>query len=95
MNTGMRLAFSMTRTNDYRKSIGSADDEARITLGLLDAVGTNSSVTQRLVAGELGIALGLANAYLKRCVRKGLIKVQHVPANRILLKTSFPQMPMW
>lgn len=82
MNTGMRLAFSMTRTNDYRKSIGSADDEARITLGLLDAVGTNSSVTQRLVAGELGIALGLANAYLKRCVRKGLIKVQHVPANR-------------
>jgi len=82
MNARVQLVCSMTRMNDYRKSIGSADDEARITLGLLDAVGTNSSVTQRLVAGELGIALGLANAYLKRCVRKGLIKVQHVPANR-------------
>ena len=85
----------MTQPNHIPTTAARADDEARITLGLLDAVGTNSSVTQRLVAGELGIALGLANAYLKRCVRKGLIKVQHVPANRILLKTSFPQMPMW
>jgi len=39
-------------------------------------------VTQRTMAGELGIALGLANAYLKRCVKKGLIKVSHAPANR-------------
>ena len=29
-----------------------------------------------------GIALGLANAYLKRCVKKGLIKVSQAPANR-------------
>lgn len=72
----------MTQPNHIPTTTARADDEARITLGLLDAVGTNSSVTQRLVAGELGIALGLANAYLKRCVRKGLIKVQHVPANR-------------
>ena len=42
----------------------------------------NPSVTQRSVAQELGIALGLANAYLKRCVRKGLIKVSEVPARR-------------
>ena len=34
------------------------------------------------MAGDLGIALGLANAYLKRCVKKGLIKVSQVPANR-------------
>jgi DNA-binding MarR family transcriptional regulator len=64
------------------KSDISTADGARITLGLLDAVEANSAVTQRSVAGELGIALGLANAYLKRCVRKGLIKAQHVPANR-------------
>ena len=31
---------------------------------------------------ELGIALGLANAYLKRCIKKGLIKVQQMPPNR-------------
>ena len=57
-------------------------DEAKITLGLLNAIEANSAVTQRTVAQELGIALGMANAYLKRCVRKGLIKVQQVPANR-------------
>ena len=49
--------------------------DAEIALGVLDAVERNPSVTQRSVAQELGIALGLANAYLKRCVRKGLIKV--------------------
>lgn len=57
-------------------------DEAEITLGMLTAVGENSAHTQRSMASELGIALGLANAYLKRCARKGLIKVQQIPANR-------------
>jgi DNA-binding MarR family transcriptional regulator len=56
--------------------------EIEITLGLLNAVGENSSLTQRSIASDLDIALGLANAYLKRCVRKGLIKVQQVPRNR-------------
>jgi len=48
----------------------------------LNAIHENSAVTQRSVAQELGIALGLANAYLKRCVKKGLVKVSQVPANR-------------
>jgi DNA-binding MarR family transcriptional regulator len=56
--------------------------EVDITLGMLNAVEENSVVTQRSLAKELGIALGLANAYLKRCVSKGLIKVTHIPANR-------------
>jgi DNA-binding MarR family transcriptional regulator len=59
---------------------GSADTE--ITLGVLDAVHSNASVTQRSMAKELGIALGLANSYLKRCVRKGWIKVNQAPPNR-------------
>src|SRR5438552_1458528 len=49
---------------------------------MLNAVEENSVLTQRSLARELGIALGLANAYLKRCVTKGLIKVSHAPANR-------------
>lgn len=53
-----------------------------ITLGVLSAVERDSSVTQRRLATDLGIALGLANAYLKRCVKKGLIKVSEAPANR-------------
>ena len=61
-----------------------AGQETEITLGVLDAVGENSQVTQRSVASELGIALGLANAYLKRCMRKGWIKVKQIPPNRYL-----------
>jgi DNA-binding MarR family transcriptional regulator len=57
-----------------------SDDE--IVLGVLDVVERDPSVTQRSVARELGIALGLANAYLRRCVRKGLIKVSEVPRRR-------------
>ena len=58
------------------------DAESRITLGLLSAVHENSEVSQRSLASDLGIALGLTNAYLKRCVRKGLVKMAQAPANR-------------
>jgi DNA-binding MarR family transcriptional regulator len=58
------------------------DNKSRITLGLLNMVDDNSSTSQRSMASDLGIALGLANAYLKRCVKKGLIKVSQAPANR-------------
>jgi len=55
---------------------------ARITLGVLNAVDGDRAVTQRRIAADLGIAVGLVNAYLKRCVNKGLIKVQQVPTRR-------------
>ncbi|MEQ8193059.1 MAG: winged helix-turn-helix transcriptional regulator [Rhodospirillales bacterium] len=58
--------------------------DPEITLGVLNAVESNDSVTQRSLAQDLGIALGLANAYLKRCAKKGLIKITHAPANRYL-----------
>lgn len=61
---------------------GEKESESNITLGLLDAVHDNASVSQRTLSRELGIALGLTNAYLKRCVRKGWIKVSQAPANR-------------
>lgn len=53
-----------------------------ITLRVLSAIEEDSRATQRGISQELGIALGLTNAYLKRCVRKGFIKVSQVPANR-------------
>ena len=58
------------------------EEQHEITLGLLNAVHENSHVTQRTVAQDLGVALGLVNAYLKRCVKKGYIKVRQAPANR-------------
>lgn len=56
--------------------------EAELTLGLLKAVHEDKSLTQRTAAQELGVALGLVNTYLKRCVNKGLIKVRQVPSRR-------------
>lgn len=56
--------------------------EDQIVLGVLAAVERSSTVSQRYVSRELGIALGLVNAYVKRCVRKGLIKVSAVPSRR-------------
>ena len=55
-----------------------------MTLGLLSAVEADSSVTQRSLASELGIALGLTNSYLKRAVDKGLVKIKHIPSRRYL-----------
>jgi DNA-binding MarR family transcriptional regulator len=60
----------------------SSPDDPRIMLGLLQAVEDGQVRSQRHLAAELGIALGLANAYLKRCVKKGLLKVAQVPARR-------------
>ncbi|NKB56214.1 MAG: winged helix-turn-helix transcriptional regulator [Alphaproteobacteria bacterium] len=67
---------------ENRTSGSTSDGDAEITLGLLNAVQENSTATQRSMANDLGIALGLANAYLKRCARKGLIKISQVPPNR-------------
>ena len=53
-----------------------------IVLSVLTSIERDSTITQRKLANELGIALGLANAYLRRCVRKGLIKMSQVPLNR-------------
>ncbi len=59
---------------------GSESD--RIVLGLLNSVETDGARSQRHFASELGIALGLVNAYLNRCIRKGLVKVSEAPARR-------------
>lgn len=61
-----------------------SDREEEHLLELLDAVGRRSNVSQRHLADNLGIALGLANSYLKRCIRKGFIKISEAPANRYL-----------
>jgi len=58
--------------------------EDSLTLGILETIDQQDNVTQRHLADRLGVALGLANAYLKRCVRKGLVKIHQVPANRYL-----------
>lgn len=58
------------------------ENQTEITLGVLNAIEENSSVTQRHVANDLGVALGLVNSYLKRSIKKGFVKIRHAPANR-------------
>lgn len=60
----------------------SLDEKELITLNLLGLVEENSVITQRFIATKLGVALGLTNTYLKRCTKKGLIKIQQIPSNR-------------
>lgn len=69
----------MSRSKQEESNIGNS---AEITLGLLRAIDADESITQRDLARDLGVALGLANAYMKRCIRTGLIKVRQAPANR-------------
>ena len=66
------------------KNINRSHSDAQLTLGLLCAVQQNSALTQRSLAQELGVALGLVNAYLKRCAKRGLIKVAHAPSSRYM-----------
>jgi DNA-binding MarR family transcriptional regulator len=57
-------------------------ERTRIMLGLLESVGRGGEQSQRRLASELGVALGLVNAYLRRCINKGLVKVRDAPARR-------------
>jgi DNA-binding MarR family transcriptional regulator len=63
---------------------GANEKEEKLTLELLNAIDQRSDLSQRNLAQQMGIALGLTNSYLKRCARKGLVKVSEAPANRYL-----------
>lgn len=56
--------------------------KAPIVLGLLESIERDGTRSQRHRANELGVALGLVNAYIKRAIKKGLIKVRGAPARR-------------
>ena len=58
------------------------ENQTEITLGVFNAIEANSAVTQRHVANDLGVALGLVNSYLKRSIKKGFVKIRRAPANR-------------
>jgi len=57
--------------------------EAQRNLQALEAIAQNAGLTQRSLASDLGIALGLANLYLRRLVRKGYVKCVNLQSNRL------------
>ena len=60
------------------------DVESRRDLQLLEALEQESYITQRTLATQLGIALGLTNLYLKRLIRKGYVKSVTVSPHRLM-----------
>ena len=56
--------------------------ETQATLHLLSDVERDSFLSQRRFSMRFGIAVGLTNAYVKRCIKKGWIKMSRVPARR-------------
>src|SRR4051812_13884849 len=59
------------------------DVEDQRNLQALEAIAHDAHITQRTLAGQLGIALGLTNIYLKRLVRKGYVKAVNMQSNRL------------
>lgn len=57
--------------------------EQKVMVQLLSEIERNPSFTQRNLASELGIALGLMNQYLKRCITKGWVRASQVSPRRI------------
>ena len=51
-------------------------------LDLMGAVESGEQISQRDLSKRLDVALGLANSLVKRCVRKGYLKVRSAPARR-------------
>lgn len=59
----------------------SHQDDQRALL-LMHELEDGTPLSQREIAGRLGIALGLVNAYLKTLVHKGYIQIKAYPRNR-------------
>jgi len=53
------------------------------TLHLLEEIEKNHSPSQRQLARQLDISLGLVNSFIKRLALKGYFKVTHIPKNRV------------
>jgi DNA-binding MarR family transcriptional regulator len=53
------------------------------TLKILEKVERDSTSSQRDLARELNISLGLVNSFVKRLTQKGYFKIKQIPKNRI------------
>src|SRR5262245_8168884 len=63
---------------------GAREQEENIVRRLLTTIDQDAAVSQRKLSEEIGIAVGSVNWYLKRCVSKGLVKLQQAPVRRYL-----------
>lgn len=59
------------------------DEKELRTLRILESAEREDPPSQRDLAQELNISLGLVNSFIKRLVKKGYFKITHIPKNRI------------
>jgi len=52
-------------------------------LKILEKAGDEHLPSQRDLARDLNISLGLVNSFVKRLVKKGYFKITHIPKNRV------------
>jgi len=53
------------------------------TLKILEEIEKDYAPSQRELARQLNISLGLVNSFIKRLVQKGCFKVKNIPKNRV------------
>jgi DNA-binding MarR family transcriptional regulator len=53
------------------------------TLKILEKVDNDGAPSQRDLARDLNISLGLVNSFIKRLAKKGYFKIGHLPKNRV------------
>lgn len=58
------------------------EHENKIVLHMMSEMEKNPQISQRNLASSLGVAMGLVNTYIKRCINKGWVKVNEIPAKR-------------
>jgi len=63
--------------------LNSMDPKDIRTLKILEKVEIDQSTSQRDLASELNISLGLVNSFIKRLVKKGFVKISTIPKQRI------------
>ena len=68
--------------NKERTNINPSAD--RQTLAVLETMEQSSEATQREIASQTGLSLGLVNATVKDLIRRGMIKVSQIPRRRLL-----------
>lgn len=56
--------------------------EEKLILNMISQIEITPEISQRALSIQLGVAIGLVNSYLRRCIQKGWIKIQHIPAKR-------------
>ena len=51
---------------------------------ILENIDKNANITQRELSQKAGISLGSVNILLNKMIKEGLIKIEKIPADRVL-----------